>query len=252
MIQHLQSGAGSLAYQHRNGNTPGVLFCSGFRSDMQGNKARYLDDFCKQQGWQFTRFDYRGHGQSSDPFEDCGIDSWLEDTLAILDHVTVGEQIIIGSSMGLWLALLATLNRPERISGLLGIAGAPDFTEALIWQQLDDANKQLLQDGGTWFRASRYDDESPYPITGRLIDSGRQHLVLNDAININCPVRLVHGTADADVPWALSLQVLDAIRHKDSSLTLLKDSDHRLSAPDELHSIGQLLTELQRVVTSAK
>ncbi len=244
MIQHLENNNGTVAYQHQDGSTPGVVFCGGFRSDMSGNKARYLDDYCQRQGWQYTRFDYRGHGQSSDDFTNCGIDTWLEDTLAILDHVTVGKQIIIGSSMGLWLALLATIRRPQRIAGLLGIAGAPDFTEVLIREQLDEPTRQTLKSGGTWFRPSQYDDQSPYPITGGLLDSGRQLLLLNDVINIDCPVRLIHGTGDTDVPWSLSLQVLDAIRHDDVALTLLKDSDHRLSTPDELACIARQLSDL--------
>ncbi len=249
MIRYLNNENATLAYQHRDGSSPGVIFCGGFRSDMLGNKARYIDDLCQQRGWQYTRFDYRGHGQSSDDFITCGIDTWLEDTLAILDEIAVGRQVIIGSSMGLWLALLATLRRPQRISGVLGIAGAPDFTEALIWEQLDETNRQVLQDGGTWFRPSEYDDGSPYPITGKLIDSGRQHLLLNDAIDIACPVRLIHGTGDTDVPWSLSLQLLKAFNHNDVALTLLKDSDHRLSTPRELIGIAEQLTDLRNKVS---
>ena len=247
----LQLNNKTIAYEHLPGSSPGILFCSGFRSDMNGNKARALSEHCNNRGWACTRFDYRGHGASGTDFADCGIGDWIDDAVDVLDHQTSGPQIVIGSSMGLWMTLQMTLQRPDRVAAIVGIAGAPDFTEELIWQKLDSQTRDLLQKGGTWMRPSRYDDGEPYPISQLLIESGRTHLVTGSTININCPVRLLHGTADADVPWHCSLKVLEQLSSSDATLTLIKDADHRLSAPVEIEMILSTVDRLHEQLTAA-
>ncbi len=247
---------------------PGVFFCGGFRSDMGGTKAMYLQHFCESNGLQYTRFDYRGHGSSSGEFTECGIDDWRLDTLDILDHICKGPQIIVGSSMGLWMAMLACIARPARINSLVGIAGAPDFTERLIWQGLDAGMQAKLTSGEIWYRPSTYDDGSPYPIGMGLIESGRPWLLLDHnpeqihkavaqestpaassispspTIPVNCPVRLLHGTADDDVPWQLSQELLLSLTSNDASLTLVKNADHRLSSAENLSLLENILVNL--------
>ena len=227
---------------------PGILFCGGFRSDMQGTKAQYLQSLCKTRGWQFTRFDYSGHGTSSGEFIDCGIDDWREDTLAMLEQVCEGPQVLVGSSMGLWMVLLATVACPQRVAAIVGIAGAPDFTERLIWEVIDAEQQAQLQAGVIWNRPSEYDDGSPYPIGMNLVESGRQWLVLgNDSTeltNIRCPIRLLHGTQDLDVPWQLSEELLEKVGSDDATLMLVKDADHRLSSKQHLLLLQNVLVTL--------
>jgi len=227
----------TIAYDRLPGSSPGILFCCGFRSDMSGNKARAIHEHCKNKGWACTRFDYRGHGSSDTDFADCAIGDWIEDAVDVLDQQTEGPQIIVGSSMGLWMSLQMALQRPERVAAVVGIAGAPDFTEELIWKKLDDETRDLLQKGGTWMRPNRYDDGEPYPISLKLIESGRAHLLTDSTINLNCPVRLLHGSADIDVPWSCSLKVLEQLSGKDATLTLIKDADHRLSSSEQIEII---------------
>ncbi len=211
---------------------------------MQGNKAQYLQHYCLDRSIQYTRFDYRGHGQSDGLFADCGIDDWLLDALDVLDRICTGPQILIGSSMGAWIAVLAAMARTHRVAGLLTVAAAPDFTEKLIWQKIDDNTRQMLESGDVWNRPSAYDDETPYPISMRLIKSGRQHLVLGKSIPITCPVRMMHGCSDTDVPWQLSAELLDRLQCDDGRLTLIKNGDHRLSKEAELDVMAGLLGEL--------
>lgn len=241
-----------LAYVHHSGSTPGILFCGGFNSNMQGNKALHLERHCLERGWQFTRFDYQGHGLSSGEFAATNIDTWLQDTLDIIDRVCSGLQIIVGSSMGGWLATLATLARRERIGGLLGIAVAPDFTEELIWEAVSDDVRRLLSNGSQWSRPSTYDDGAPYPITMHLIESGRKHLLLADSLEkfeISCPIRLLHGNADQDVPYSLSKRLLEKVDCPDATLQLIKNGDHRLSSEGHLATIVKTLDELQSITT---
>lgn len=228
----LEDGS-ALAYDHLPGRSPGVLFCGGFRSDMTGTKATALRDACAQAGQAFTRFDYYAHGQSPGEWAQGKISRWRADALAILDRVTEGPQILVGSSMGGWIMLLAALARPDRVAGLVGIASAPDFTEDLMWAQYDAAARQAIMQNGVYFEPSAYGE--PYPITRTLIEDGRNHLLLRAPIAIHCPVRLLHGEADQDVPWRLSYQIMQQILSDDVQMTLVKNGDHRLSEPAHLH-----------------
>lgn len=211
---------------------PGVVFLGGFKSDMTGTKATALEAHCAARGLGFLRFDYQGHGLSSGDFRDGTIGRWATDAGAALDHLTEGRQILIGSSMGLWTTLLAARARPARVAGIIGIAGAPDFTERLMWDRWDDARRRQVMEEGAWERPSAYDIK-PYPITRTLIEDGRRHLVL-DGIDLACPVRLLHGMADPDVPWQHSLLTMAALAGSDVRLTLIKDGDHRLSRDEDL------------------
>ncbi len=222
---------------------PGVLFCGGFRSNMSGGKAQYLEARCRARGQGFLRFDYTGHGASSGRFENGTIGGWLGDTLAVVDQLTEGPQVLVGSSMGGWIATLAALARPGRVAGLLGIASAPDFTEDLIWNRLPEAQRETLTRDGILLRPSDYDD-APDPITLRLVEEGRDHLVLGGAVAVEVPVRLIHGMADADVPWQQSLRLAERIASTDVQLQLVKDGAHRLSRPADLALIDDALARL--------
>ncbi len=220
-----------------------MVFCGGFKSDMTGTKASALAEACRAQGRACVRFDYFGHGQSSGDFAVGTIGRWAEDVIAVLDALTEGPQVIVGSSMGGWLMLLAALARPERVCGLIGIAPAADFTEDLMWREMPAAVRDALRRDGVWHRPSEYSDD-PYPITLRLIEEGRRHLLLDRPIPLRCPVRLLHGMKDADVPWAQSLKLVAALESRDVTLTLVKEGDHRLSAPDDLARLLAAVGEL--------
>ncbi len=226
-MEHVTSPEGRrLALHLTPGSGPGVVFLGGFRSDMTGTKAVHLERWAKAQGRAFLRFDYSGHGASSGRFEDGGIDDWAEDAAAVL-ALTRGPQVLVGSSMGGWIALLLARSQPERVAGLVGIAAAPDFTEAL-WDGFSAAERAELLASGQVLRPSDYSD-TPYPITRRLIDGGRRSLVLTSPLVLPMPVRLLQGTADSDVPPELALRLLHHIDGQDLSLTLVKGADHRFS-----------------------
>lgn len=212
---------------------PGLVFLGGFMSDMTGAKALALEAHARDGGQDFLRFDYLGHGASSGHFEDGTIGRWSEDAVAVLDALTEGPQILIGSSMGGWIMLLAALARPERVAGLVGIAAAPDFTEALMWQQFSPEVRATMERDGVYYEPSEYSEE-PYAITMELIVEGRKHLLMDKPIPIACPVRLIHGTADPDVPWKLSLDLMDRLTSTDVEVTLVKGGGHRLSEPEDL------------------
>jgi pimeloyl-ACP methyl ester carboxylesterase len=240
----LDSGRGvSIAYHSTPGKSPGVMFCGGFMSDMTGGKALALEAFCRARGQAFVRFDYAGHGQSSGRFEDGTIGGWTEDALAVLDRVAQGPQVIVGSSMGGWVAINLALARPDRLKALVGIAAAPDFTEDLIWHDLPPEAKMMLETDGVVYERSEYDDK-PYPITMNLIHEARDHLRLRGEIAIDAPVRLLHGMLDADVPWKRSLMLAEKLRTPDVRVVLVKDGDHRLSREQDLALLTRTVEEL--------
>lgn len=221
---------------HTPGISPGVMFSGGFKSDMTGTKALALEDFCREEGRAFTRFDYTGHGASSGDFEDGTIGTWIDDAIAVIDNVTEGPLSLVGSSMGGWIMVLAALARPERVRGLVGIAAGPDFTEDLMWAKGTEAQCAELMANGRWVRPSAYGGD-PYVITRRLIEDGRDHLVLRGPIAIDCPVHLLHGQRDPDVPWETSLRLAECLRSDDVTLELIKAGDHRLSTPADIERI---------------
>lgn len=220
-----------LAYRAQAGASPTVMFLTGFKSDMTGSKAEALAADCAARGQAFIRFDYSGHGQSSGEFRDGTIGRWKRDVLHIFDTLTQGEVILVGSSMGAWLALLAALERPERVKALVGVASAPDFTERLIWEKLTPTQKESLLREGVFYAPSCYGEE-PYPITLQLIEEARTHLLLDREIPIRCPVRLLHGTADEDVP--LEIPQLLAKKLPQAALTIIEGGNHRLSEKADL------------------
>ncbi|BBK29457.1 pimeloyl-ACP methyl ester carboxylesterase [Stella humosa] len=232
-----------IAYVRTAGTGPGVVFLGGFMSDMTGTKATALEAACRAAGRPFLRFDYRGHGQSSGRFVDGTIGAWADDAILALDRLTSGPQILVGSSMGGWLMLLAALARPGRVAGLVGLAAAPDFTEDLMWNEFPEPVRRTLLRDGVWNEPSEYGDE-PYPITLRLIEEGRRHLVLRDTLPIACPLRLIHGLQDRDVPWQVSQRLLEHIDATDAALTLVKEGDHRLSRPPDLARLVDTVTAL--------
>ncbi len=219
-----------IAYHSTPGKEPGVVFLGGFRSDMTGSKAQHLQAWAEATGRAFLRFDYSGHGQSRGAFADGCIGDWRDDAAALIGMLTEGPQILVGSSMGGWIALLLARDMGHRVAGLIGIAAAPDFTETMWDDELSVADRTRLMDEGLILRPSAYSDD-PYPITLRLIDDGRRNLVLQSPLALPCPVRLLQGTADADVPVATALRILDHISGPDIRLTLVKDADHRFSTP---------------------
>ena len=228
-----RTGGATIAFHTTQGRSPGVVFLGGFRSDMTGTKAMALEAACKDAGRAFTRFDYFGHGASSGDFTDGTIGRWREDAIAVLDELTEGPQVLVGSSMGGWIMLLAALARPGRVHALVGIAAAPDFTEDLMWDGLDERMKAALQEDGIYHVPSEYGEEA-YPITLRLIEEGRDHLLLRAPIALRCPVRLIHGLEDPDVPWDQSLRLARALEGPDVTVTLVKDAVHRLAEPRDI------------------
>lgn len=226
---------------------PGVIFCCGFRSHMGGTKARWLENFCARHGLAYCRFDYRGHGASDGAFEEGCIGDWLADALLVLDRATAGPQIVVGSSMGAWIAVLMARARPARVAGLVGVAAAADFTERLLLPGLSVGQRSALKGHGRLVLPSDY-DPAGLPVTRHLVEEARRHLVLGAPIPWSGPARLLHGLADPDVPWDLSLELAGRLAGADISLTLVKDGDHRLSRPEDLDRIGAALLELTRCV----
>ena len=220
----------------------GVTFCGGFNSSQNGQKALALEAICAKQNIPYTRFDYSGHGDSGGEFTDGSIDVWLSDTLCVLDHFsTPVKQIIIGSSMGAWIAVLAAMRRKERLAGLITIAAAPDFTDRLMKQRFTTEQLAQFEKEGLVMLPSQYDDGSPYRITRKLIEESRQHCVLDKQVEFDVSVRMLHGTKDIDVPYQLSIKLLESISATDVQLTLIKDGDHRLSDPAQLEALEGVL-----------
>ena len=236
-----ETGA-SIAYHMLPGKSPGIVFMTGFMSDMTGTKALALEELCRARGHAFLRFDYQGHGASSGDIADGTIGLWAEDALAVFDALTEGPQVIVGSSMGGWIMLLTALARPQRIAGLLGIAAAPDFTEDLLPQSLTEEHLQTIEGSGIVVIPSDY--ENPYTITKALLDDGNHHSVLNKEIALDCPVRLLHGLEDSSVPWQRSLTLQERLRSDDVEVTLIKGGDHRLSGDQDLKKLQNTAASL--------
>ena len=232
-----------IAYAARDGISPGIVWLGGFKSDMAGTKAQALDAWAATSGHAFVRFDYFGHGQSSGEFRRGTVTRWRDDALAVLDRLTRGPQILVGSSMGGFLSLLVARLRPVRIAGLLLMAPATDFTEALLWAKYPPDVQRKIMEEGEWAWPSLYDAE-PYPITRALIEDGRKHLILGErAIPLACPVRILQGMKDPDVPWTHALTLMNKI-DGEVSATLVPDGDHRLSTPPDIARMEKTLETL--------
>lgn len=232
-----------LAYHRSPGAAPGVVFLGGFTSDMTGIKATTLERWCRGRGQAFVRFDYSGHGASSGQFADGTIGRWGDEALAVLDQLTEGPQILVGSSMGAWLMLLTALARPQRIAALLGLACAIDFTEYLLWERLDENLRERLRRERVISLPSAYGE--PYIITLNLIEKAKQHQLLDrPELPITCPVRLIHGMKDADVPWQTSVRVMERLTSSDARLLLIKDGEHTLSREQDLLLLTRALGDL--------
>lgn len=248
-VSYLQrSNAPAIAYLRQdegNNDLPMVVFVHGFHSDMMGTKAEFLASHCETKGQPFLRFDASGHGQSEGNFEDGTIGVWLSDVLGAIDLLSTGKIILVGSSMGGWLALLAALKRPDRVAGVIGLAAAPDFTR---WMQaeLSDAQKQALARDGYFMRESDYG--APYKVTRALFEEGENHCILDGVINLSMPVRIVQGMEDADVPWQTAQRIAGQITGADKKIYLLEGGDHRLSRNEDLKLLGTLIDELSAVI----
>ena len=239
-----RDGGATIAYHSTPGKLPGVVFLGGFRSDMTGGKALALEQFCREGGRAFLRFDYSGHGESSGAFTDGTIGGWADDAVAVLDALTDGPQVLVGSSMGGWIMLLAALRRPQRVAGLIGIAAAADFTEELMWDRFTDTQKAALERHGVVHVPNDYEDAEPDPITRGLIEDGRNHLLLGAPIGLRCPVRLIHGMVDPDVPWQTSERIADRLEAEDVEVILVEGGGHRLSEPEDLDRLTRTLEAL--------
>ncbi len=245
-LEFRRSDGASIVYERqdaRDPQEPTVVFLHGLRSDKGGTKAEALTRHAQSRGYGLLRFDMFGHGASSGRFEDGGISRWVEDAVAVLDELTRGPLVLVGSSMGGWVMVKTALARPKRVNGLVGIAVAPDFTEDLMWAGFDAVQRDALMTAGVVQLPSEYDD-GPYRISRHLIEDGRRNLVLRDAVDIACPVRLIHGQKDTAVPWETSLRLAERITGDDVAVHLVKDGDHRLSRPRDLERLCGFVEEL--------
>ena len=247
MAEHsyLDVGHRRIAVMSRPGEGPGLVWLGGFRSDMTATKASHLEGLAVRHGLAYTRFDYGGHGQSEGAFADFTLSDWIADALAVITRLTDGPQLLIGSSMGGWIALrlaetLLARGESARIAGLILIAPAPDFTERLIWQGFSAAIKSAITENGVWLRPSAYAPE-PTPITRALIEDGRRHLVLERGLDLPLPVHILHGGCDPDVPADLSVELMGRLRRSSVTMTLIKDGDHRLSSPEQLAALERVV-----------
>jgi len=252
-LKFLEIGAGperrSIAVRQCAGAGPGLFWLCGYNSDMKGTKAEALARWAQDAGRACVRFDYSGHGESSGAFADGTIGRWLADSVAVFDACCRGPQLVVGSSMGGWLALLmvrALRQRqeagPASVAGLVLIAPAVDFTEELMWKRFTPAVKRELAEKGVWERPSAYSAE-PYRITRQLIEEGRHHLLLGGMIETRCPVRILQGVEDADVPWRHTVELVSRLASDDVVLTLVKDGDHRLSRPEDIARLIRAVAE---------
>lgn len=243
-------GARRIAVRSRPGAGPGLFWLGGFKSDMSGTKAVTLDAHAAEHDRACVRFDYSGHGESSGDFADGTIGQWHEESMAVFDAYCEGPQIVVGSSMGGWMALLLAraltrrgdAGRRASLAGLILIAPAPDFTEELMWKAFSPQIRHEIETKGAWYRPSDYGD--PYPITRALIEEGRNHLLLGGIIDVGCPVRILQGAQDADVPWQHAFALTHCLPSDDVVLTLIQDGDHRLSRPQDIARLLAAVEEL--------
>jgi len=247
---HYPDFSRSIAYNkvdrtRNNANSPGVVFLGGLASDMEGTKAKYLENWAKDSGNSFIRFDYTGHGKSSGNFSEGSIASWFQDALSVLDELTTGKQILVGSSMGGWIALLLAKHKPERVHSLIGVAAAPDFTEDYMWNSFDDKQKQKIMEEGFIYQESEYSEE-PYKISKNLIIHSREHLILRKKLIFSCPVRLLQGTDDNDVPVEVATRLLDHLESPDAKLEVVKGADHSFSTESCLELISLQINQLMK------
>ncbi len=233
-------GKPDLAYVYSPGEAPLVMFCGGFKSDMTGSKATYLQEQCAKRGQAYLRFDYSGHGASGGEFKDGTIGSWFNDALGILTHIDVAPFVLVGSSMGGWIALLVALARKKQIKGLIGVAAAPDFTGDLYENQFSDAQRRELDEKGYVQEANEYSDE-PYIFTRALIDDGKQHFLLNTQHKINFPMHLLQGKNDSTVHWKMALNIQRVFGENNVKITMIEDGDHSLSRPQDLQKLDQIV-----------
>jgi pimeloyl-ACP methyl ester carboxylesterase len=252
-LKFLHIGEGTerrgLAVRPLSGASPGLFWLGGYKSDMKGTKAAALADWAAHRGQACVRFDYSGHGESEGAFTDGTIGRWLADSLAVFDAYCRGPQILIGSSMGGWLALLLTRELKRRkqsgaasVAGMVLIAPAVDFTEELMWKRFTPTIRKELEETGVWARPSEYSSE-PYLVTRQLIEEGRNHLLLGGMIESGCPVRILQGVEDPDVPWRHAVELVSRLASDDVVLTLVKDGDHRLSRPEDIERLIRAVAE---------
>jgi len=229
------------------GSAPGVVWLGGFKSDMTGTKAEHLAGWAAARGNAYVRFDYSGHGISGGAFEEGTISRWLEDALAVFRAKTEGPQVVVGSSMGGWIALLlaralAARGESSRLKALVLVAPAPDFTEELMWAQFPPQVRELIETRGRFAKPSLYGEE-PYVITRDLIEDGRRHLLLGAPFKVGAPVRILQGAADPDVPWQHAMRLVSCLAEDDVVFSLVKDGDHRLSRPEDLERLTAAVEE---------
>lgn len=231
-----------LAFRRVSGEGATVVWLGGFHSDMTGTKAEVLAEQAQATGGPYVRFDYFGHGESDGAFKDGTISRWRADALAVIDELTDGPLVLVGSSMGGWLACLAAIARPERVKAMVLVAPAPDFTDKLMAPELSEEAKAAIAQDGFWIRPSEYDDGG-YPITRDLLEDGARWSILPGPVPINVPVRVLQGGADPDVPWTHALELANALTSDDVVFTLIKDGDHRLSRPKDLERLVAAVAE---------
>jgi len=237
----------AIAVRSDDGGGPGLFWLGGFKSDMKGTKAEALSQWARENGRSCVRFDYSGHGESGGDFRAGTIGRWLEESLAVFEAYAEGPQVVVGSSMGGWIALLLLQALRKRagtkgnVAGLVLIAPAVDFTEVLMWQRFPARVKKEIEQNGVWLRPSEYGE--PYPITRVLIEDGRNHLLLGRMIETGCPVRILQGVQDPDVPWNHAVELTSRLAQDDVVLTLVKDGDHRLSRAEDLERLIKAVGE---------
>jgi pimeloyl-ACP methyl ester carboxylesterase len=262
-LHHFEVGAGAaarpIAVRTRAGRSPGVFWLGGFKSDMRGTKAQALAAYAETSGRALVRFDYSGHGESGGQFTDGTIGRWLEESVAVFERFCHGPQVVVGSSMGGWMALLLAREiakgidkgndkridagtKNASLAGLVLIAPAPDFTEELMWKGFSPEIRHEIEQQGVWFRPSDYGE--PYPITRALIEEGRNHLLLGGSIAVGCPVRILQGAQDPDVPWRHAFTLAQRLPAEDVVLTMIQDGDHRLSRPQDIARMLAAVAEI--------